>query len=180
MRQTIHFKLFAMVAMCSIFIVGASEIVSKAPKGSKALKGKKNKKGSKSSNGLWYEDDTVVNLVPKFKIKDGMTEQFVALLPKFFDLVKANEEETCVHYGFVGPTEDGYIICREGYTSAEGVTFHLDNVGDVLNEALQYADIVELQVQGPAEEMEKLKEPLKAFGATFYPLSEGSFRSKSS
>jgi len=28
--------------------------------------------------------------------------------------------------------------------------------------------------------MEKLKEPLKAFGATFYPLSEGSFRSKSS
>ena len=69
-------------------------------------------------------------------------------------------------------------VGREGYISAEGVTSHLANVGDVLNEALQYADIVELQVQGPAEELEKLKEPLAAFGATHYPLSEGSFRSK--
>jgi len=134
------------------------------------------------SKGVWYEDDTVVNLVPKFKIKDGemMKEKFMALVPDFFDLVKTNEQDTCVHYGFVGPTEDGYIICREGYISAEGVTTHLANVGDVLNEALQYADIVELQVQGPAEELEKLKEPLAAFGATHYPLSEGSFRSKSS
>lgn len=95
MRQTIHFKLFAMVAMCSIFIVGASERVLKAPKG---IKGGKS---GKSSKGMWYEDDTVVNLVPKFKIKAGMTEQFVALLPDFFDLVKANEQDTCVHYGFV-------------------------------------------------------------------------------
>ena len=71
-------------------------------------------------------------------------------------------------------------VGREGYISAEGVTTHLANVGDVLNEALQYADIVELQVQGPAEELEKLKEPLAVFGATHYPLSEGSFRSKSS
>mmetsp|Transcript_40737 Transcript_40737/g.41322 ORF Transcript_40737/g.41322 Transcript_40737/m.41322 type:complete len:171 (+) Transcript_40737:56-568(+) len=168
MRQTIHFKLFAMVAMCSVFITGASGRVLKASKGKK----------DGSSKSMWYEDDTVVNLVPKFRIMDGMTEQFMALVPDFFDLVKANEQDTCVHYGFVGPTEDGYIICREGYTSAEGVTFHLDNVGDVLNEALRYADIVELQVQGPAEELEKLKEPLAAFGATFYPLDEGSFRSK--
>jgi len=182
MRQTIHFKLFAMVAMCSIFIVGASERVLKTSKAGKSTKDSKHNKGSKSSKsskGLWYEDDTVVTLVPKFKIKEGMTEQFVALLPQFFELVQANEEETCAHYGFVGPTEDGYIICREGYTSADGVLFHLDNVGDVLNEALQYADIVELQLQGPAEELEKLKEPLKAFGATYYPLSEGSIRSKS-
>eukprot|EP00560_Eucampia_antarctica_P001882 CAMPEP_0197842988 /NCGR_PEP_ID=MMETSP1437-20131217/47058_1 /TAXON_ID=49252 ORGANISM="Eucampia antarctica, Strain CCMP1452" /NCGR_SAMPLE_ID=MMETSP1437 /ASSEMBLY_ACC=CAM_ASM_001096 /LENGTH=144 /DNA_ID=CAMNT_0043452957 /DNA_START=140 /DNA_END=577 /DNA_ORIENTATION=+ len=144
------------------------------------MKGSKSSKDGKNSKGMWYEDDFVVNLVPKFKIKDGMTEQFMAVVPDFFDLVKANEQDTCVHYGFVGPTEDGYIICREGYTSAEGVTFHLDNVGDVLNKALQYADIVELQVQGPPEELEKLKGPLAVFGPTYYPLSEGSFRSKSS
>jgi hypothetical protein len=54
---------------------------------------------------------------------------------------------------------------------------HLENVGEVLNEALESADIVELNVQGPAAELEKLKEPLAAFNPTYYPLTEGSFRS---
>ena len=37
----------------------------------------------------------------------------------------------------VGPTEDDFVICREGYVSAEGVLAHLDNVGDVLGQALE-------------------------------------------
>ena len=49
----------------------------------------------------WYEEDTVVTLVPKFKIKDGMVEEFVSLMPKFVDIVKANEKGACAHYGFV-------------------------------------------------------------------------------
>jgi len=53
------------------------------------------------SSSTWYEDDKVVTLVPKFKIKEGMKEQYIALLPKFVELVKANEEGSCVHYGFV-------------------------------------------------------------------------------
>ena len=91
-----------MVAMCSILIVGASGRVLKASKG---------KKGGKSSESTWYEDDTVVNLVPKFRVKDRMTEQFVALCRIFFDLVKANEEDTCVHYGFVSRKRVSHIIC---------------------------------------------------------------------
>mmetsp|Transcript_22528 Transcript_22528/g.25652 ORF Transcript_22528/g.25652 Transcript_22528/m.25652 type:complete len:168 (+) Transcript_22528:47-550(+) len=126
-----------------------------------------------------WEDDAIVTLVPKFKIKDGMRDQYMQALPKFVDLVKANEEETCVFYGFVGPTEDGYVICREGYVSAEGLLKHLDNVGDVLNEALQSADIVDLMVQGPANELEKLKEPPKDFSPTYYPLVPGAIRNKS-
>ena len=126
-----------------------------------------------------WEDDAIVTLVPKFKIKDGMRDQYMQALPKFVDLVKANEEETCVFYGFVGPTEDGYVICREGYVSAEGLLKHLDNVGDVLNEALQSADIVDLMVQGPANKLEKLKEPLKDFSPTYYPLAPGAIRNKS-
>lgn len=61
--------------------------------------------------------------------------------------------------------------------SAEGLLAHLANVDAELNEALENADIVELSVQGPAAELEKLKEPLAAFNPTYYPLVEGSFRS---
>lgn len=39
--------------------------------------------------------------------KEGMKEQYVALLPKFVELVKANEEGTCVYYGFV--SDDNYL-----------------------------------------------------------------------
>ena len=72
----------------------------------------------------------------------------------------------------VGPTEDDLVICREGYINADGLLFHLENVGEVLNEALQYADIVDLAVHGPADELEKLKEPLKDFNPVYYPTYE--------
>mmetsp|Transcript_2581 Transcript_2581/g.2819 ORF Transcript_2581/g.2819 Transcript_2581/m.2819 type:complete len:181 (+) Transcript_2581:42-584(+) len=177
MRQTIHFKLFAMVAMCSILIAGASERVLKASNGEKSKKSK----GSKAPPiGLWYEDDTVVTLVPKWKIKQGprMREQFMALLPKFVERVQANDAETCVHYGFVGPTEDGYVICREGYTSAEGALSHILMVDDLSKEVLKYADMVEMQIQGPAEELEIMKQYLGEGTITYYPLSKESLRSK--
>ena len=78
----------------------------------------------------------------------------------------------------VGPTDDDLVICREGYVNAEGLLKHLDNVGDVLNEALTLADIVDLAVHGPAEELEKLKEPLKDFGPAYYPTVEGAIIAK--
>ena len=82
----------------------------------------------------------------------------------------------------VGPTEDDYVICREGYVNAAGLLKHLDNVGAVFEETLKYADVVDLMCQGPAAELEKLKEPLadleRDLGLVYYPLAEGSLRSK--
>lgn len=76
-----------------------------------------------------------------------------------------------------GGSENDEVICREGYTSGEGLLAHLANVDEELKAALENADIVELYVQGPPAELEKLKEPLAAFNPTYYPLHEGSFRS---
>uniref|UniRef100_A0A7S0GEU8 ABM domain-containing protein n=1 Tax=Proboscia inermis TaxID=420281 RepID=A0A7S0GEU8_9STRA len=123
-------------------------------------------------------EDGCVTLVPKFKIKEGMMDEYMANLPKFLELVKANEQDTCLHYGFVGPTDDNLVICREGYKNAEGLLFHLQNVDEPLQEALRYADIVSIDVQGPSSELEKLKEPLAAFSPTYYELQPGSMRSE--
>ena len=84
---------------------------------------------------MTWKDDNIVTLVPKFKFKEGKKEAFMKVLPKFLEKVKANEKDTCIFYGFVGPTEDDYIICREGYVSAEGVLAHLANVDEELTEA---------------------------------------------
>ena len=123
-----------------------------------------------------FKEDTCVTLVPKFKIKEGMTDEFMANVPKFTELVEANEQDSCVHYAFVGPTEDGFIICREGYKDADGLLFHLKNCDEPLKEALRCADIVSLEVQGPAAELEKLKEPMAGLGPTYYELKPGGFR----
>lgn len=132
---------------------------------------------SSTSLTMTWRDDNIVTLVPKFKIKEGKKEEYMKVLPKFLEKVKANEADTCVFYGFVGPTENDEVICREGYTSGEGLLAHLANVDEELKAALENADITELYVQGPPAELEKLKEPLAAFNPTYYPLHEGSFRS---
>jgi quinol monooxygenase YgiN len=135
------------------------------------------KSHSSTSLTMTWRDDNIITLVPKFKIKEGKKDAYMAVLPKFLEKVKANEQDTCVFYGFVGPSEDDHVICREGYVSAEGLLAHLANVDEELTAALENADIVDLMVQGPAAELEKLKEPLAAFNPTYYPMCEGSFRS---
>jgi hypothetical protein len=78
------------------------------------------------------------------------------LLPAFVDKTAAEKEN--LFYGFTVNGDE--VFCREGYTDAEGVLAHLDNVGALLAEALKTADLARLELHGPAEELDKLKGPL--------------------
>lgn len=84
---------------------------------------------SKIDQPPWYVDDSVVTLVPKFKIRDGMMGMYAALMPKFVELVKANEEGTCVHYGFVSPLRITSLLpallgCIHRCSSKTGLMWH--------------------------------------------------------
>ncbi len=50
---------------------------------------------------------------------------------------------------------------------------HLENVGPLLEEALQIAELTRLEVHGPDAELAKLREPLAAFGPQFFTLEFG-------
>jgi hypothetical protein len=65
------------------------------------------------------------------------------------------------------------IHCREGYADADGLLAHLDNVGAMIGETLQIAEMFRIEVHGPAEELEKLKEPLAEFPVEYYTLEYG-------
>jgi quinol monooxygenase YgiN len=97
-----------------------------------------------------------VSLHPYFKVHPGKLEMFKALLPDFVD--KTAAEKKNLFYGFTINGDE--VFCREGYTDAEGVLAHLDNVGALLAEALKTADLGRLELHGPAEELDKLKGPL--------------------
>ena len=97
-----------------------------------------------------------VSLHPYFKVHPGKLETFKASLPDFIE--KTKSEGKNLFYGFTINGDE--VFCREGYTDAEGILRHLDNVGALLAEAFKIADLVRLELHGPAAELDKLKQPL--------------------
>lgn len=98
-----------------------------------------------------------VSLHPYFKVRPGNLDAARALLPRFVEQTKS-EGAACLYYEF---TIDGdTVFCREAYRDADATLAHLQNVGALLGEMLQLADLVRLELHGPAAEFEKLKAPL--------------------
>jgi len=113
--------------------------------------------------------DKCCTIVPYFKVHSGKLEAFKTLCEQFVE--KTDAEPKCLYYGF---SFDGdQVHCREGYEDAGGLLAHLENVGDLLQEALKIADITRLEVHGPEEELSKLREPLAELKPQFFTLEYG-------
>lgn len=120
-----------------------------------------------------FTRDTCCTLVPYFEVQDGQLEAFKALGPKF--VAKTRTEPGCMHYAFSFNGNTAH--CREGYVDAAAVLAHLQNVGELLGEALKLAKIVRLEVHAPGGEIEKLREPMSSLAPQFFTLEEGIRRS---
>jgi quinol monooxygenase YgiN len=97
-----------------------------------------------------------VTLHPYFKVHPGKLEAFKAGFPAFEE--KTATEEKNLFYEFTVNGDE--VFCREGYSDAEGLLVHLENVGALLAEALKIGDLIRLEVHGPAAELEKLRGPM--------------------
>jgi quinol monooxygenase YgiN len=107
-----------------------------------------------------------VSLHPYFKVHPGKLEALKAMLPAFAE--KTAAEEKNLFYGFTINGDE--IFCREGYTDADGILVHLDNVGTLLAEALKIADLNRVELHGPAKELDKLKGPLAHLNPAWFPI----------
>ena len=113
--------------------------------------------------------DTCVTIVPYFKVHEGKLEAFRALCEQFVE--KTQTETKVLYYGF---SFDGdQVHCREGYTDAEGLLEHLGNVGSLLEEALQIAELTRLEIHGPEQELKTLRVPLSVLMPQFFTLEYG-------
>ncbi len=113
--------------------------------------------------------DKCCTIAPYFRVQEGQLEAFKSLCEKFVE--KTNEESKCLYYGFSFDGEQAH--CREGYEDAEGLLEHLDNVSELLAESLKIADFMRLEIHGPEEELEKLREPLAELKPQFFVLEYG-------
>ena len=109
-----------------------------------------------------------VTLHPYFKVHPGKLDDFKSGFPVFVELTK-NEPKNLFYEFSINGDE---VFCREGYADAEGLLAHLENVGAPLTRAMKIADLVRLEVHGPAAELEKLREPLANLKPQFFVLAE--------
>ncbi len=114
-----------------------------------------------------FKTDTCCTLVPYFEVQDGQLAAFKALGPQFVE--RTRTEPGCVHYAFSFNGNTAH--CREGYD--EAVLAHLQNVGELLGQALQIAKIIRLEVHAPAAEIEKLRAPMASLNPQFFALEPG-------
>jgi hypothetical protein len=113
--------------------------------------------------------DQCCTIVPYFKVHNGKLDAFRELCERFVEQTRS--ESKCLYYGFSFCGEQ--VHCREGYEDAEGLLTHLDNVGTLLEESLTIADLVRLEIHGPAAEIDSLREPLSALSPEFFTLEYG-------
>ena len=113
--------------------------------------------------------DKCCSIVPYFKISEGRLGAFKELCEQF--VTKTREEAKCLYYGFC--FDGATAHCREGYSDAEGLLAHLQNVGALLEEALTMAELARLEIHGPEEELAKLREPLAHLKPQFFILEYG-------
>ena len=107
-----------------------------------------------------------VSLCPYFKVHPGKLDAVKAAFPRFVEKTAGEREN--LFYGFSVNGDE--VFCREAYASAEGVLAHLDNVGALLAEMVTMADLIRVELHGPAEELEKLKGPLAHLNPAWFTL----------
>ena len=113
-------------------------------------------------------DTTMVSIHPHFTIKDGKMDQCIALLEEILALTK-DKEPDCLFFNITACGSDKAFV-REAYKDGAAALFHLKNMGHMIPKLFEVADI-NVQVHGPAEEIEPLKAVLE--DADFYEAISG-------
>jgi len=109
-----------------------------------------------------------VSLHPYFKVHPGRLDEFKKGFPVFVELTKKEPKNLFYEFSVNG----NKVFCREGYVDAEGLLAHLDNVGALLAQAMKIADLIRVEVHGPAAELDKLREPLAHLKPEWFVIAE--------
>ena len=107
-----------------------------------------------------------VSLHPYFKVPPDKLQMLKDVLPEF--VAKTRQETQNLFYEF--SINGDVVFCREGYVNAEALLDHLRNVSAMLEATMKMAELIRIEVHGPAAELEKLKEPLAHLNPDWFVL----------
>ena len=113
--------------------------------------------------------DTCCTVVPYFKAHEGKLEELKTLCEQCVD--QTSQESGVLYYGFSFDGDEAH--CREGYVNGAGVLAHLENIGPLLQQLLQVAEMTRLEVHGPEDQLAVLRGPLAGLNPQFFALEYG-------
>jgi hypothetical protein len=109
-------------------------------------------------------DDESCTIMIYFKVLGGDLNNFKKLCGYWIE--ETNKEPDCLYCSF---SVNGNIVnCRENYKNANAILAHLDNIGDLLFEALTITQISRLEIHGPENQLAKLQQPLANMNPQFF------------
>jgi hypothetical protein len=97
-----------------------------------------------------------ISLHPYFRVPSDKMPHLKTILPEF--AAKTRNKTGNLFYEFTINGDE--VFCREGYVNAEAL----------LAQALTMADLIRIEVHGPAAELAKLKEPLAHLKPAWFEL----------
>jgi quinol monooxygenase YgiN len=107
-----------------------------------------------------------VSLHPYFKIHPGKMDEIKKSLPEFIERTATEKGNLFYEFSMNGDE----LFCREAYENADALLAHVNNVGALLADMFEIADLTRIEVHGPAEELAKLKKPLTHLNPAFFEL----------
>ena len=112
--------------------------------------------------------DTWCTVGAYFKVKPGKMAALDNLAQQFVDAT--SKEPGMQYYGWSFDKDEAH--CGHVYNNAEGLLEHAGNVGHLFMEAAKISD-ARLTIQGPEEELAKLRGPLAPFNPQFFVRKYG-------
>ena len=114
-------------------------------------------------------NDQSVSIHPYFLINPGCGNAFRTVCDKM--IAKTLEEKGCLNYGFSFSGDRAF--CRESYRDAESALHHLNNVGDELKEALEYAKLEQLEIHGSQQQLAAMQEQVAPLSPVLFTVEKG-------
>lgn len=110
-----------------------------------------------------------VSIHPYFKVRAGQMPAAKAVITEFIQRTAA--ETGVLHYEFT--ICDDTIFCREAYRDADALLAHVGNVGAQVEKMLSLAELIRVEIHGPATELAKLKGPLAGMNPAWFVYERG-------
>ncbi|OAJ32950.1 putative quinol monooxygenase [Piscirickettsia salmonis] len=117
-------------------------------------------------------DNNYCAVAPYFKIHSGKIDEFKGVCQGLVEKVKS--EPNCLYYAF--SFHDDEVHCREAFADAAAFLYHLDNVAELLDQALTIADLVKIEVHATVETIEELRPVLAKFHPKYFTFEGGILR----
>jgi hypothetical protein len=114
--------------------------------------------------------DESLTMITYYSVQDMDT--FANLTVEIAEAKKADDAVLSCSFSF----NANQVVCVENFDSAEKAKTHLDSYADLAKRALESAEIEKVDVMGPEDQLEQLRESFNDFNVMFWAMADTAFK----